>query len=199
MSDIDGSVTRVFRQMAGGDREAAALLWRRFFPRLNRVAAATLAKSPIPAVGAEDAVQSAFVSFWQRVESGQIGDDLSRDDLWSLLAVITKRKALRSIAREHAQKRGGGKVRVAADLKGAEGQSFRLNEVVAEFPTQEFDLVCEELLRLLDEEIRVIVLLRFMGHTNKEAARLLESTERRIERKLDLARQIWRRELACEE
>src|SRR5262245_64932539 len=104
--EAGGSITQCYRRLQQGDAEAAARLWQRFLPRLRGLSRKTLAGRPQRVADADDAVQSAFVSFFQRVEQGQVGADLNRDDLWNLLGVITVRKSQRQVRRETAAKRG---------------------------------------------------------------------------------------------
>ena len=93
--DIRGSVSAIFRQMRAGDPLAIEHLWERFRPRLLGLARSTLAGRWQRMTDAEDALQSAFIAFWQRAERGDFGDELNRDDLWNVLGVITVRKALK--------------------------------------------------------------------------------------------------------
>src|SRR5688572_4527505 len=87
----DGSLTQVFARLREGDRDAANRLWGAFFPRLIALARHTLAGYPQRAADADDAVQSAFVSFWQRAQQGDFSGPLHRENLWNLLGVITVR------------------------------------------------------------------------------------------------------------
>ena len=186
-TDLEGSVTQFFHQMCVGNQEALRTLWGRFFPRLLGLARKTLSYRPERFPDAEDAVQSAFVSLWKGAEAGKFVA-LDRDDLWNLLAVITVRKVRRRLARDMALKRGGGKVLNEADLRDNE---FRLEDELAQIPTQELDLECEEMLLQLDEELRTIAVTRMMGYTNSEIAEILECTERTVEWKLQRIRTIW--------
>src|SRR5689334_4312344 len=95
-----GSVTHFFARLRAGDAAAARGLWDRFFPRLLGLARKTLAGLPQRAADADDAVQSAFASFWQRAARGDFGDGLDRNELWKLLGTITLRKSLRQARRE---------------------------------------------------------------------------------------------------
>ncbi len=104
----DGSITGFFHDLRGGDGRAAEGLFVRFFPRLIGVAKKTLAGRPLPNADAEDAAQSAFVSFWKTAGAGGFAEVCGRNELWSLLAAITVRKAQRQRRREMAAKRGGG-------------------------------------------------------------------------------------------
>ncbi len=184
--DLSGSVSMLFRQLRAGDPTSVAHLWDRFRPRLTALAEKSLAGKWLRMADAEDALQSAFISFWQRAERGDFGDEMTRDDLWNVLGTITVRKALRQQRHEFAQKRGGGRSREQADL----------HETVSPPNSPEFDVVCAEMLELLEPDLRSYALLRLMGHKNREIAVQFDCTERKVERKLQLIRAVWDQEIA---
>lgn len=181
MTSAGGSVTNFFQQLQAGDRTAAEELWQRFFPRLLGLARKTLSGRQQRVADADDAMQSAFISFWQRAERGDFADDLDRNDLWNILGVITIRKAQKQLRREAAQKRGGGRQR----------EEFGLEEALSRLPSADMDLICEELIGQLDPELREFALLRLMGYKNREIAAQFGCTERKVERKLQLIRAVW--------
>lgn len=189
-SDSNESITQFFAAMRGGDSGAAAKLWDRFFPRLHALARKALAGKPQRAADAEDAVLSAFATFFQRARDGAFGDGLDRDDLWALLGVIAVRKARRQARRESAAKRGGGHVVDEGNLAGNDRPGL---EAIPSSSTEDCDLHCEELLAQLDEEPRTIAVLRLLGYKNREIAEELGCTERKVERKLNLIRLTWER------
>jgi DNA-directed RNA polymerase specialized sigma24 family protein len=183
-SQEDDSVAGFFQQLRLGNREGLEKLWQRFRPRLLGLATATLAGKSPGMTDAEDALQSAMVSFWQRAERGDFGDNLGQDDLWQILAVITKRKALRHKRREYTQSRGSGQVVSLPD------------EVAGQECSPSAGLEYEELFNLLDPSLRTYALLRLLGYTNREVAAELGRSERSVERKLELIRTKWDAEIA---
>jgi hypothetical protein len=80
MSDR-GSITRWFRSLQAGDREAAEGLWQRFASKLISLARARLQAAPRRAADEEDAVLSAFVSFCRAAERGRFPQVQDRSDL----------------------------------------------------------------------------------------------------------------------
>jgi RNA polymerase sigma factor (sigma-70 family) len=190
-SDAECSVTLFFEQLKAGDPEAAEQLWQRFSPRLLGLARKTLGNVACRNSDAEDAAQSAFVSFWKRASSGRFANGLNRDDLWNVLGVITVRKARRQLRREMTLKRGGGHVVLESSAGSDTDRPFRLDEQAAGIPVEQLDQTVEELLNALDEEPRAIVLLKLMEYTNREIAELRGCTERKVERKLQLIRRTW--------
>src|SRR5262245_5394017 len=96
MSSIGtGSITHLIHRFKAGDKEAAQTLWERYVKRLVGLARKKLQGVPRRAADAEDVVQNAFASFWRRAEAGRFPQLHDRDSLWSLLALITVRKACR--------------------------------------------------------------------------------------------------------
>jgi RNA polymerase sigma factor (sigma-70 family) len=189
--DAGGSISQVFQRLRAGDAAAADRLWQRFFPRLFGLARRALGGAPQRAADADDAVQSAFASFFRRVAEGAYDGPLDRGDLWNLLAAFTMHKARKQARREAAAKRGGGRVLSEGDLAGAAQGPLSFDELAGRLPCADFDLACEDLLQRLKEEERTIAVLRLLGYRNREIASELGCTERRIERKLNVIRLSW--------
>lgn len=176
-----GSITMLYQQLRAGRGDALNDLIHRFWPRLMALANSTLAGRLQRVADAEDALQSAIISFWEQVGQGDFKLEMDRNDLWNVLGLITVRKALKLQEKERAQKRGGGRVVTGMPLEGA----------AAPVSEAEFDLLCTELLELLEPDLRAFALLRLLGHKNREIAVELNCTERKVERKLNLIRSIW--------
>ena len=181
----------ILHQLMAGDDAAVSALWQRFLPRLLALSRKTLAGRPQRMADADDAVQSAFASFWKRAAGGEFGEPLDRHDLWNLLGTITVRKSLRQVRNERAAKRGGGRVVNEAALHRPDGSRGSLDDVAGQYSPADLDLNCSELLSGLNEELREIAVLRLLGYRNNEIAEQLVCTERTIERKLSLIRQEW--------
>lgn len=184
---LTGSVTGIFQDFRLGDPAAVAQLWDHFRHRLLALAKKTLAGRMQQVTDAEDALQSAFVSFWQRAGRGDFGDAMNRDDLWNVLGLITVRKALKHQRNEGAKKRGGGMDAAATPVE----------ELPSSDVTSDFEITCAEMLEQLDPELRVFAMLRLMGSKNREIAEQLGCTERKVERKLQLIRATWEDEIAA--
>ena len=181
-----GSISILYQQWRGGRQDALGELIARFWPRLMALANSTLSGRLQRVSDAEDALQSAMISFWQHVDQGGFDHAMDRDDLWNVLGLFTVRKALKIQEKERAQKRGGGRVVSGVPLDNAP----------APVSEAEFDFLCTELLELLEPDLRSFALLRLMGHKNREIAEELGCTERKVERKLNLIRTIWGEEAA---
>lgn len=181
-----GSVTGIYLNFRLGDPAAFTQLWNHFRHRLLGLAQKALAGKTQQVADAEDALQSAFFSFWQRAERGDFGEEMDRQDLWNLLGVITVRKALKHQRSRRAQKRGGG----------TSSAEYPVDTLAARDSQSDFALTCEELLEKLEPELRVFAVLRLMGAKNREIADQLGCTERKVERKLNLIRATWDDEVA---
>jgi DNA-directed RNA polymerase specialized sigma24 family protein len=192
---IAGSITMAFAELRTGGKQGVSQLWQRFFPRLLALARKNLVGRPQKMADADDAVQSAFMSFYARAVAGEFGDLLRRDDLWSLLGVITARKALKQARHERAAKRGGGKLVDQAALEGDDGDRLKLEELAAQLPTHDVDLSCQELIESLEEPLRPYAVLRLLGYLNREIAVEMDCTERKVERKLQIIRMKWENQL----
>ena len=199
----EGSVTHWIDLLKAGDPAAAERLWERYFERLAGLARAQLKGTPRRAADEEDVALSAFDSLCRGVERGRFPELLHRDSLWRLLVTILLRKVHDLRRDEQRQKRGGGEVLVEADLldKAESGVAEAgLEQVVGREPTPELAAqVAEECRRLLgrldDATLQSLALLKMEGYTNQELAARLGCGLRTVERKLQLIRQIWTKEL----
>ena len=181
-----GTVTGIYQNFRLGDPQAFEQLWDHFRQRLLGLARRTLAGRVQQVADAEDALQSAFVTFWKRAERGDFGDEMNRDDLWNVLGLITVRKALKHQRSERAVKRGGT----------SQPADQPVDSIPAANESVDFALTCEELLERLEPELRIFAMLRLMGEKNREIAQQLGCTERKVERKHQLIRATWEDEIA---
>jgi RNA polymerase sigma factor (sigma-70 family) len=176
-----GSVTHWLNQLQEGDSAAATALWERYFRQLAAVVRSQLAAKARQAGDESDVALSAFQSFFRDVQDGRFPDLSGRDELWRVLVVIARRKAISWLRHEYAQRRGGGKVQAAALLE----------EIAGSEPTPEFaaTLLDElqhllDLLRAEDSTLALIAARKCEGFSNQEIAAELSVSVRTIERKL---------------
>lgn len=183
--DGTGSITGLYQRWLGGDRTGFEQLITHFRSRLLALANSVRDRRFQSTAEAEDALQSAMFSLWESPNQAGLAESADRDDLWNVLGTMTVRKVLRHQERELAQKRGGGKV--------VTGMPMEAMAMVAEDGA--LGAHVEELLGLLDEELRQFAMLRLSGHTNQEISRELDCSERKVERKLQLIRAVWQEEM----
>lgn len=197
--NLDKSVTIWIDGLRQGSEMSAQQLWERYFSQLVRMAAKKLPRSARRDFDEEDVALSAFHSLCEGVKAGKFPRLDDRDSLWSLLVVITARKAMHRMRSATARKRGGGDVQGESVFLGspdADSKSRGMNQIIGREPTAEFAAeICEESERLLsllpDEAMRNLALLKMEGRSNKEAAKELNCGLRTVERRLGLIRKIW--------
>jgi DNA-directed RNA polymerase specialized sigma24 family protein len=194
-----GSVTRWLGELKAGGHEAVQPLWDRYFQRLVSLARARLRAVHAATADAdeEDAALSAFDSFCTGAARGRFPQLADRDDLWRVLVMITRCKALDQVERQRRQKRGGGRVRNEADLARPDGNTaMTLEQLVGSDPTPEFAAqVAEEyrnrLMALPDDTLRQVANWKLEGYTNDEIAARLGCALRTVANKLKLIRMRW--------
>jgi RNA polymerase sigma factor (sigma-70 family) len=202
MDNSTDSISEWLRRLKGGEVAAAQNLWDRYSEELLRVAKQRLGTSPRGIGDEEDVALSVFGSIFRGAAEGRFDHISTRDELWWLLLTITKRKTVDHIRRESAQKRHHH-----PDQSGQPPRAIRpdsaqisLNDLVSSSPTPDFLVALEEqYLRLLDklrnDQLREIVVLRIEGYTVAEIAQKMNIGLRAVERKLQLIRAKWKREL----
>jgi len=202
-----GDITLIIHDLKAGDSQAAGRLWEGYFDRLVRLASYKLKGSRRREADEEDIALSALDSFCRGARSGRFPDLIDRNDLWQLLVVITKRKAVDQIQKERRKKRGSGKVRGEADfaLPGPDESALSvLEKAISREPTPELAAeITDEFQRLfdrLDDDLaRQVALLKFEGYTNDEIAIKIGRVTRTVERKLSLIRdeieKIWGKDI----
>lgn len=190
------SVTHWIDGVEAGEDAAAQKLWERYFERLLLVARTKLAHARRRDFDEEDVAISAFHSVCAGIKEGKFPRLADRNNLWSLLLVITARKAQQQLRKNAASKRGGNNVRGESFFGAAEDQFAGIGDVAGAEPTPEFTFLASEefesLLALLpDDQMRQIALMKMEGYENQEIAKSLECGLRTIERRLGLIRDIW--------
>jgi RNA polymerase sigma-70 factor (ECF subfamily) len=176
-----------------GDQEAAAELFRRYADRLIALARSRLSSRLARHVDPEDAVHSAYRSFFADARAGRY--QLERGgDLWQLLVTITLHKVQRQVERHTSKKRDLDRERPY----GSEDSLFALCRVLkAREPSPLAALVLseqvEQLMQSLDKSQQRILELRLQGHSLEEIAQKAQCTEAKVRRLLDrVKRQIKR-------
>ena len=198
----EGSVTHWLGAIKNGEAVAAQKLWEAYFRRLVALARQRLGNTPRRAADEEDVALSALNSFFEGIANGRFPQLNDRDDLWRLLVHITARKAVDQINHERRKKRRPDsvvQVWADADLDDSEGEGG-LAQIVGNEPTPEFAAqVTEEMERLLQSlsssELRSVAVWKMDGYSNAEIAQKLNCVERSVERKLNLIRNRWSREV----
>jgi DNA-directed RNA polymerase specialized sigma24 family protein len=175
------------------------LVFNSYLPRLTRLATKLMQGFPSASQNSEDIAHSTLKSFMLRARDGQAFDLPSHDSLWALLAEMARHKAANRIRDERTLKRGGGRVKNAADCTGEQNEMSPIDLAPGELHPCDLDLACEELLNFLpNDELRQIAILLFQGHTQHEVMELLHRrSPAAIQRKVALIRSYWQKFLDC--
>jgi RNA polymerase sigma factor (sigma-70 family) len=168
--------------LRAGDQQAARKVFHAYVNRLLHLARERLSQRLARRIDPEDVVQSAFRTFFLRVQAGQFTFD-EEDDLGRILTSITVHKVLRQVAFHRAAKRDPGREAEAP----AEAASEAL-QVCAAGPAPEATVAfLDQLERLhswLSPRDRRVLEMRLQGHGNDEIARELGTSDRHIRRVL---------------
>lgn len=203
MADMasDHSITRWIEAARSGDEEAAAELWKRYFPRLVGLAEQKLPAAARPGHDGEDVALSAFDAWVRGLREGGFPRLNDRMELWQLLATITTRKVLDRSRRARARKRAPD----AGDgpTPGQPPSPIALEEVPSrELPPDIQALMADEcrhlMERLGDAELEAVALGKLDGFTNEEIAAKLGRSPWAVLRMLRVIRAIWQAELEPE-
>lgn len=193
------SITRWIDALKAGDQQAAGKLWDRYFQRLIAAARRRLGAAPRRVADEEDVVLSVFDTLFRGAAQGRFPKLTDREDLWKLLLVLTRQKAVDQIRRNVRQKRGGGLVR-GDSIFGDETTAGGFDQFLSSNPTPEFLTMLQQeherlLGKLRNDTLRQIALDRMAGETNDEIATTLGISTRAVERKFQLIRKKWAADL----
>jgi RNA polymerase sigma factor (sigma-70 family) len=184
-----GSITCWLNGLRAGESLAALKVWENYFQQMVNLARDKLRLTSRAAADQEDVALSAFNSFCAAVKKGRFPRLNDRDDLWQVLFLLTKRKAIDHIEHEKAGKRDQGKTEPlpgdgspGADLAGREPDPAEAAELAEQ---------CRRLLNLLPEDLRLLAVCKMEGRTNKECADELGCSLATVERKLRRIRSEW--------
>ncbi len=201
-SVYDVSISRLFDDLKAGRKEAADELWTLYFDRLVQVAKRRMTGVPKRVADEEDVAVSVFQSLCAGAARGRFAEFVRRDDLWRLLLHLTRQKAAGYVRKQTRQKRGDGKVRGESVFQNPITGSAvgDIDDVVIDEPTPSYLAMMNEeharLLQLLpDDSLRDVAIRRMQGESNEEIAAVLNLSVRSVERKLNLIRSCWERDM----
>jgi DNA-directed RNA polymerase specialized sigma24 family protein len=194
-----GSVSRQIRELKAGLTDAEGLLYTRYFKPLAAMAAASIRRISDALIDDETAADSALLAVLERIKAGEGGDILTSNDLLTTLLNTLKEKIKSRRRKETAAKRGGGKVQSVDDFDALLDRAF-LDRLGRRAPTPEdlirlLQLESDAVKLLPDEESRCITLLCLAEYKKAEISSLLRIPLRTLERKLQLIRATWRKNL----
>lgn len=175
--------------LRSGDQAAAELVVKKFSRRLIGLAAARLPATVRAKEDEDDAVQSAFKSFFNRQKKGQLEPE-DWDSLGTLLTYLTMCKVDRRIRKYLAEKRD---VRRETSPEGTGDDGRPKWEARGPDPSAEEKAAAEEtlneLLRQLPVADRAVLTLRLQGYQVNEIAQQVGRDERTVYRVLAAVRE----------
>ncbi|MBI3837182.1 MAG: sigma-70 family RNA polymerase sigma factor [Planctomycetia bacterium] len=175
-------------RLGAGDATAETLVVRRFTVQLVALARRQMADRIRQKSPPEEAVQSAFGSFFKRLRRGQF-DLTSWDALWSLLVVITVRKCSSRRAYFLASRRDVRREIVSPTLAGdIEHCGIPLSREPHPDEALALTELVERLLCGLSDGEQQIVRLRLEGYSIGEICQLQGRSDRTVRRILARAR-----------
>ncbi len=189
MSTEAGSITRLIPDLLQGDEIAIEELWRKYVSRMEGLARPLMAPLPAGAGDEQDVAQSAFHAFCEAVANGQARRLDSRDELWRLLATISRNKATDRVRRELRDRRGGGAGAASDGLEHLAIDEASPSEVA------QLQEAMDELFAALDAsgdpKLKLIATMRLEGAETQEIADRLGCTARTVQRKLHILERLW--------
>lgn len=190
----DGSITHWIHEIKDGNRDAAQVLWERYFTRLVNLARKELAGGNRRVSDEEDLAVGVFECFCRAAKDGRFPDLSDRDSLWRLLVKMTARRSIDQHRKHSRLRRGGGNVRGESVFhKDSGDDAMELAQVIGNEPTPEFVVTMSEevgrLLELLEkQELKDLAIAKMEGYTNEELAKRHQCSTRTIERRVKLIR-----------
>lgn len=184
------SFNELLQLVDAGDQDAVgSRIFVRFTNRLISLARTRLSDKLKTKVDAEDVVQSAYRSFFNR----QAADEFELENwerLWGLLAVLTLRKCYARVDYHYAEKRD---VRREVSSPGSADVSIRSLNAESTEPTPEeaaaITEILEQTMRDLDAKQREILSMTLQGYEVREISDHVQLSERTVHRVRNQLRQ----------
>lgn len=202
--DSEGSVTHLLRRLKSGDDAALGKIFERYYARVVGLARRKLGAMRRMA-DEDDVAQSAFWGFYRSLKENRLPNLNNRQDLISLLIVITARQAATQVEREMAKKRGGGKLQGESAYtilarSGESGAGANESPDTGPLPDEQAMLAeCyEHYVGALPEDLRPVAEDYLAGWTHSEIAARNGCSTRTVDRWVHSICDTWR-DLATKE
>lgn len=205
MSSGQGSVTGWIASMREGDLEALDAFSKRYFSKIR-----DLAKSRLSKPDSEEIANDVLAALSQSIAGGKYPDLSDRTSLWFLILKITQRRIIALTRRANAKKRIPSesievnpvhdpiRVESIAEYEGELDQVIALND--NDVAWIEISDCWEELLKCLpDEDCRKIAQLKLQSYNNREIAMMLEFTPSKVDRKVRIIQEEWKRIMSVDD
>ncbi len=192
-----GTFSCLLERLRAGDEGEIRKLWDRYFEPLKQFARHRVDARYRKTHDDEDLALSAINAFQKCLQDGRYAEVDGQNDIWRLLVAITEKKAIDHLRRQHAKKRGEGTMRGESFFVAPNGEQGGISQIEHcvldhEFAVDFFDQLQCLFQKLDDPDLIRIVRARIEGYTNAEIALQIGKSVSSVERKLRLARDIWR-------
>jgi RNA polymerase sigma factor (sigma-70 family) len=190
-------VTVWLEQAKQGDETSLNRLHEAYFQRLVAFARRRINDSNRRLTDEEAVANRALHGMFELLREHRYTKLDNRDDLWKLLAVITRRIVKDEVEKSRAEKRGGGHVRGESVFEGGNADLTRrgLDQMASDSISPDRlaleNETVRQLLSHLDETKRDIAMAKLAGYTNEEIAAQLGISKRAVSRKLAVIRDAW--------
>lgn len=194
----EGDLPDLIRALRDNEPWAAMRVYQQYAGDLRRIADGKIEPFLKRRMDADDVLQSAFRTFFRRVQNGQLQVDDSMQ-LWNLLCAITLTK-VREQARFHLRaKRGVDRLPPTIELGSDDSHPPPAEPAISSrIVYQQIDFAdqMEQLMEALDDEESAIITLKLSEFTNRQIAGKLSMSERTVRRILGRLRARFERELS---
>jgi RNA polymerase sigma-70 factor, ECF subfamily len=181
------SDTSLLRRFRLGSEEAAEELYRRYAPRLRRLARRQCSSLLAQRVDADDIVQSVFCAFFQAARKGYY-DVPDGEDLWKLLLVIALNKVRTKKTYHQAAKRDLRQTISTHGLKSwrhAEDVTRQLLRIAFDDALFQLDVPEREMVQLVMEGRHVAEIAAMVGRSKRTVERNLQTVRQKLKRLLE--------------
>lgn len=203
--ELNHSVSIYLEGLKSGDEVAATELWKRYFEKVTQFARRRLGNASRRVADEEDVALAVFQELCDGAHRGRFKRLTDRNDLWQVMVMITRKKAIDQVRKQTRAKRGSGQVsgesvwQPVEAIVGGRG----IEQVAGESPTPDYLCCLDEQHRKLidllpDETLRQVASLRLESFTTEEIGQQLQVSTRTIERKLATIRELWQKSLEDE-
>ena len=199
----DDSVTQWLTRLHDrpDDSLAQQQLFDRYLLDLIHYVRGQLRASPKRIADEEDVAIEVLSGLFRGIRDARFGKLEDREDLWQLLRMLARRRAIDQVRYDLSPKRHGLGESALAAHDSSSGEVNGMQQVPADDPAPELSVqlheaFCRRLEQLANPEcialqLQQIAMWKLEGRTNDEIAQSLGCVTRTVERRLDLIRKIW--------
>ena len=197
-----GPVSLWIHQLKQGEQDNLQALWEAYLPRIVALARSKLFGASRTVSDEDDVAASVLKSVYFGIEEGRFPRLEDRNDLWQILVMITLRKVRNLVKHENRHKRSRARTQHLSTMPGTDDSgAAHFREMIDGEPdpalaTQMADDLRALFEKLPDETMRNLARWKMEQCSNAEIAEKLGRSVKTVERKLQIIRGLWEKELA---